>query len=262
MKKLLLVTTIIALAFLHSFGQTTATDFSVNDCDGEPYHLFQKLDQGKIIVLAWVMPCATCIVDPINAYAYTESFNDSHPNKFDFIIVDDYANTQCGSLVSWVEQYEMFNARTIVNSAVSMSDYGEDGMPKIVLLSGTEHQVYFNENSSTEGFEAAVDLALSENQAVVGIEDISLESLSKVTSHPNPATNTLQVSYDLDYASDVKLEIMSVIGAEVLYAQTIGKQEVGDHTAIVDLTNFTNGSYILRITTHNTSQVLRFIVSK
>ena len=262
MKKLLLISILTAMAFSHCFGQTTATDFTVNDCSGDSYSLFSKLDQGKIVLLAWVMPCSSCIVDPINAYAYTESFNDSHPNKIDFIIVDDYANTQCGSLVTWVEQYQMLNARTIVNSAVSMSDYGVDGMPKIVLLSGASHQVYFNENSSTEGFEAALDLALAENQTVVGVEEIKTESLSQLVSFPNPAANSLQVSYSLDLATEVRIDIMNAVGAEVLSSETTEKLGKGTHTKTMDLTDLNNGSYFLRITTNDSSEVLRFMVSK
>lgn len=56
MKKLLLAFSQLLLSGFMAFGQTTATDFTVNDCGGTSHNLFTELDAGKVIVLCWPMP--------------------------------------------------------------------------------------------------------------------------------------------------------------------------------------------------------------
>ena len=38
------------------FSQEYATDFTVEDCDGVTHNLFSILDEGKVVVMVWVMP--------------------------------------------------------------------------------------------------------------------------------------------------------------------------------------------------------------
>ena len=60
MKKTLL-TAISGLFTILGFAQTTATDFTANDCGGTSHTLFTELNAGNVIVITWVMPCSSCI---------------------------------------------------------------------------------------------------------------------------------------------------------------------------------------------------------
>ena len=84
-----------------SFAQTTATDFTTNDCAGVSHTLFSELDAGKIIVAAFVMPCGSCSAPSLAAYNAVQSYAISNPNTVYFYLVDDAANTTCASLTSW-----------------------------------------------------------------------------------------------------------------------------------------------------------------
>jgi len=59
MKKQILTFTFLILNTFGLIAQTNATDFTANDCDGVSHHLFSELDNGKVVVIAWVMPCNT-----------------------------------------------------------------------------------------------------------------------------------------------------------------------------------------------------------
>jgi len=141
----------------------TATDFNVVDCDGVSHHLFGELDAGKIIVIAWIMPCTSCITDPLNAHNIVQTYASTHPGRVVMYIADDYANTVCSTVVGWSNFYGMTNSTKFSDPAITMSDYGVDGMPKIVVLGGSNHKVYYNENSSSAGIGAAIDQALIDN---------------------------------------------------------------------------------------------------
>lgn len=186
----------------------TAVDFTADDCHGDEHNLFSELDEGKIVVLAWVMPCGPCVPAPLAALTIVNSYSESHPDRFRYYLVDDYANTTCETLSSWAYNNSFGFVTCFSTPEISMSDYGADGMPKIVLLAGQNYQVYFNENESIDGFQEAVDLALAENPVVV-------EELQKndFTVYPNPVIDKLNIQTDFHFN---KVSVMNVLGETVL----------------------------------------------
>jgi len=140
-----------------------AVNFRTVDCDGVSHDLFEELNDKTVVVMAWVMPCSTCITDPLAALNIVEEYATSHPGRVVFYLVDDYANTDCTNLSGWANFYGMDDAIKFSDPSIKMSDYGVDGMPKIVVLGGSNHQVYFNENRSSEGVREAINKALSDN---------------------------------------------------------------------------------------------------
>ena len=85
----------------------------------------------------------------------------------------------------------MGDVKKFSSELISMSDYGVDGMPKIVVLGCKTRKVFFNENSSSEGIKDAIDLALVEC-ATSGIisDDKKIEDIN-LTIYPNPVSQDL-----------------------------------------------------------------------
>lgn len=186
----------------------TATDFTTEDCNGVTHNLFEELDAGNVVVIAWVMPCGPCIAPTTTAYA--SILNNFSEENINFYVVDDYANTSCSSLSSWAQSNGMQDVTTFSDASISMSDYGTNGMPKIVILGGgSEHKVYFNENSSTVGFDAAMELALSESG--MSISDFEAPLLNV---YPNPAQDFVFVE-NLG-TEHVSIEIFDVKGQMIM----------------------------------------------
>ena len=135
MKKFYLVLFVLCIS-TKILSQTTATDFIVNDCDGNSHHLFSELNSGKVVVIAWVMPCPPCATHAISAYSSALNFETSHPNRVKYYLVDDFANTTCSALSSWASSNGLGSTTMFSDAAISMTDYGQIGMPKIVVLGG------------------------------------------------------------------------------------------------------------------------------
>lgn len=162
MKRCILISLCILCAAI-TYSQTIATDFTADDCNGISHSLFTELDEGKVIVIAWVMPCFSCIGPALAAYTAVESFGSTHPGQVKFYLADDYANTSCASITSWASTNSMGESNAIFSkSDISMSDYGAAGMPKIVVVGCSGHKVYFNMNYSTAGIENSISDALLE----------------------------------------------------------------------------------------------------
>lgn len=248
---------LISLMFplIHS-AQTTAVNFNVNDCDGINHDLYSTLDAGKVVVLVWVMPCAGCIPGAVDAYNAAQSFSVSHPGKVLYYLVDDYANSTCSYVRGWGNTNGIVNSTVFSDAAISMSDYGVDGMPKVVVLGGADHTIFYNENNADitqSGVENAINSAL----IVAGLNESKDNKILSV--FPNPVEDFLTIVTD-----------QKALNQEYTFYDLTGKK-VKSFTSGIDLDgkihsqcyvgDLTNGSYILSYKQGNTMQFFKIIVS-
>ena len=260
MKKFILIISLFFIAINISYAQ--ATDFTTNDCNGNTHNLFDSLDAGNIIVIAWVMPCGPCATYAGYAYSAVQSFSVSHPGKVDFYLVDDYANTACSNLVNWGNTFNMPINTTFSSADISMSDYGTDGMPKVVVLSGANHQVYYNMNDSQIDFnavESAISNALTSPLDLVELENKHIG----LTSFPNPNYNgLLNIYYNTYRVESITFDIINTLGTTVLTFSDYSTEVVERNNKELDISILPNGVYFLKLSTSSYSEILRFVVAK
>ncbi|MCF8378273.1 MAG: T9SS type A sorting domain-containing protein [Bacteroidales bacterium] len=259
MKQALLFTIGLFYAF-STLAQTTATDFTVNDCNGQLHNLFSELDEGKVIVIAWVMPCGACIGPSLQAYTAAKSFSGTHPGQVLYYLVDDYANTSCPTIAAWGNANSMGEADAYFSNAeISMNDYGTPGMPKIVVVGCSEHKVYYNKNYTANGIEDAINTALLEcNTINTGMNDQHENDLH-INLYPNPAHNILSFSFELAQASSLTAEVLDFTGQTVL--DVAAPYQPNGHVELsADIRSLSNGVYFLRIRSNSTTQMVKFSV--
>jgi len=257
MKKLLLIGSIL-FTFLLAQGQT-ATNFSCNDCSGNNHDLFSELNAGKVIVIAWVMPCASCISGALAAQSACQSFASSNPGEVFFYCSDDVANTTCATLSSWCATNGMSSATKFSNAAVNMSDYGAAGMPKVVVLGGTNHTVYYNQNDagiSQPGIQAAISAALAANAN--GIKENTGLALS-MNIYPNPSRGSSTLVLSLVNDKKLNMEVQDLLGHKILEIFK-GNLSKGEHTLVVNTSELPNGSYLLTCTDGVSAKKIKFSV--
>ena len=257
MKKGLLL--IFAAFFSLAMNAQTATNFTCNDCSGVNHDLFTELDAGKVIVLCWVMPCGSCIGPAANCATMVQSYTTSYPGRVKFYLCDDSGNTTCTTLSSWASNNGIVADADFSNNTISMTDYGANGMPKIVVLAGTSHSVFYNENNTFDYHElqGSVDNAL----AVTGITDHNT-TLSSFSLFPNPAQQGATVlSYSLNENAAVTIDIYNTFGAKVK-SVVVGNESTGKHEIALDLSAFSNGVYFISLVAGESSQAIKYIVAE
>lgn len=242
MKKILFAFILVAFS-VRGMAQT-AVNFNANDCSGVNHDLFTELDAGKIIVLCWVMPCGACVGPSITTYNIVQSYATSHPNKVFFYLIDDYANTNCTSLASWATSNNLTNSTKFSNSAINMMDYGSTGMPKIVVVGGTNHQVFYNANNSVNA--TALQNAINSAIGTSGIIDPVAQS-STVNVFPNPAGESSVITAILTGNELVTIELMTLEG-KILEGIYTGELTKGEHIFNLDLAKYSNGIYLIKWT--------------
>ena len=260
MKKL---TLFIALSLINiSIVFAQATDFTADDCNGVTHNLFDSLDAGNVIDISWVMPCGPCATYSLPAYAAVQSFATSHPGRVHFYMADDYANTTCSSLMSWGNTNNMPNSTFFSSSDVNMSGYGIAGMPKVVVLGGSDHTIFYNQNDSHitfNGTQTAISDALSAPLAVSDHQN----SKFGLISFPNPTQNgKLNVSYRIDNNGPINIEIINILGKTVLALEDQIPNIIGQYNNTFDISELTKGTYFLKLSTLSYTEISRFVVAQ
>jgi len=260
MKKYILKSLLVLFVANVAFAQTTATDFITADCNGDIHNLFDSLDAGNVIVIAWAMPCFGCIAPSLAAYSAVQSFATSHPGRVHFYLVDDYANTTCATLINWGNTNNMPLNTTFSSADISMSDYGTNGMPKVVVLGGASHTIYYNENNAQPTFigaQSAISDALSAPLAV----EQSVSNEFEISTYPNPVNNVLNVLYTKNQSTSINFTIVDVLGKVVLKAEDNSSSSTEKLIKSINVSTLNNGNYFLKISSESVVESMPFVVS-
>ena len=248
---------ICVLSSVVSVAQT-ATDFTTDDCNGVPHHLFDELDNGDVIVICWVMPCGPCATYAGYASDAVQSFATSHPDRVKYYLADDYGNSTCLDINSWAMNYNIATDASFSSSDLDMLDYGQVGMPKVVVLGKNNYKIYYNRNDNyitQSGTEAAIALALLET--TVGVNDY--KSAFSLSVFPNPANDVLNITYSFLQQKSVKFELLNMLGEVVLMHKTI--KGPGNHLTSLTISGLGKGYYFLKATTDTEVEALRFVIT-
>ena len=247
MKKYLLNTLILIFIATFSVAQT-ATDFTVDDCNGTSFNLYSELDAGKVIVLCWVMPCGPCATGAGYAQDAAQSFASSHPGIVKFYLADDFANSDCSYLNAWAGNYQLFPEASFSNSLISMNDYGGPGMPKVVVI-GPDKQVYYNVNNNQITEAGVVD---GINQALSGTVSISDNPIDNISFNYLYTYNKIELKHSI--STPISINIFNNLG------ELVKIDHIEDLNSItIDVKDLNKGLYILKINSGKKRSTFRFI---
>ncbi len=257
MKKLILIS-FFSLMLSTCFAQT-AVNFNCNDCTGANHDLFTELDEGKVIVICWVMPCSACVGPSLTTSNVVRSFGTTNPDKVKLYLVDDYANTNCNSINSWANSNGILPTAMFSNSAIKMDDYGSTGMPKVVVVGDVNHAVFYNANNSVNAsaLQTAINTAI--DATITGVPESSGTS-SKFSIFPNPSNTSASIVFSLEKPSDVKVDIQDQLGHEVSEMAFAGLPQ-GENTIEISTAGLSNGIYFIRLTEATRSRMIKVAVA-
>jgi len=251
--KTMLVVWMAMMCSISVFAQG-ATNFSVKDCSGQQYTLFDELNAGKVVVLTWTMPCGSCVLPLKTTYNVVQSFQNTYPGMVQMLMADDYANTPCASIDLWANSNGMPNTRRFSNPAIRMLDYGSNGMPKVVVIGGPEKQVFYNANDAVDhvALQAAIQSAIS----VITSLPASVQR-DEIKISFQPSGNSIVAALGSQVNLPLKLDILSILG------QKIHSEALLSHngsTAHFVLPRLEPAAYLAILTNGQQTARLKFIV--
>jgi hypothetical protein len=255
MKKLLLLPALICVLAAQA---QTATNFTVNDCAGNPQDLFSELNNGKVAVLVFVMPCSACATGGATAYSVAQGYETTNPGKVRYYVIDDYGNTSCATLNNWTNSNIASGLTVISDASVTEADYGSGGMPRIVVTGGGAHNVFFSKYGSAANDASGIGAAIDQALLATGVQNIP-NALSEIalTTNGNEATLT----YGLSQPTDVNITVYNMLGSRAMSVLN-ERQTVGTHETTIDLSGLSNGVYFVKMQTASGSQTVKFTVAR
>lgn len=255
------ILTTIFLAILFGASAQTAVNFNCNDCMGVNHDLFSELDEGKVIVICWVMPCGACVGPSLTTYNVVRSFQSNYPDKVLMYLVDDYANTNCTSLNSWANSNNISDVTLFSNAAIKMEDYGSAGMPKIVVVADVNHHVFYNADNSVNAtqLQSAINEAIT--ATITGVEEMPFADFSNIKIYPNPSSTDVNVDFWLDQPGNIQAEVFDLTGKEMT-APIFKHFHPGNNSFNFETSNLDNGMYFLKLSTDTQSKMMKFTVSR
>lgn len=200
-----------------SKAQTTAMQFTGQDCNGNPVDLFADLDAGKAVILHFYMPnCGSCPPPAKKIQTMANNINAMYPGKVKGYAFPYQNSTTCSYSQSWVNSNSLNTLYTPMDSgAEHVAHYGGFGMPTVVVLGGVDHSVLF----STLSFSTS-DTIEMRNKIIALLSGSSAtnELPSAVESfnvYPNPAGNHFSVNLDLKESTHVVIDVTDLSGKQV-----------------------------------------------
>lgn len=237
-----------------AMGQT-APDFTAEDCRGNTHNLYAELAQGNVIVLEWVMPCASCIGPSLTAYNVIESF--SEPNLH-YYLIDDAANTPCVSLITWATNIGIGTGRTVFSTPVIVEEnYGGIGMPHVMVV-GPNGTIYFNGLGAEVSNSAALQAGIS-NALLATSTESPVENAMHATLLPNPADAAVTLQYELQDPASITIALLDASGQRVSVYEP-AQQDRGPHTYSFDVRAFPAGHYFVHLSDGHHVQVVQLVV--
>jgi hypothetical protein len=138
-----------------------------------------------------------------------------------------------------------------------MDDYGSQGMPKIVVLGGSNHTVFYNVNNTVNA--TALNNAISAALSSTGIEE--QESLfSSLSVYPNPSDDKAVVEFTLAKSSVVDMQLFNMEG-KLLQQLHSGRMSQGANNKIINTARLASGLYLVKLTSDKNNRFINLLVT-
>ncbi len=244
MKKVYSLITAIALAAFVN-AQTTAMDFTQNDCNGNSVNLFELLDQGHVVILEFFMDnCSPCInagnaLEPV--FVAQEAAHPGMVHWFHFAFNNTYT---CEVVSAWVAEHG-FPSTPFTSGASQVSYYGGFGMPTVVVVGGADHDILFTAIGWSSGEQNDVNDAI---ETFFGPDAVQEEVTSSVAFSASymAATQNIQLDMNMQTASQVEIEVFTVDGQLALQSEKL-EVATGESTHTLNAAQLPTGIYIVTV---------------
>lgn len=236
---------------LNSNAQTTAMDFNLMDCNGNPQSLFTDLDAGNAVIIEFFMTsCGSCVVAGDALEVMKSDLLAEFPGMIKSYAFGYNNSYSCATVNGWVTT----NGYTSIPSdsgAAQVAYYGGFGMPTIVIVAGSSHAIL---GSPYIGFSISDTTTMANDIRdffnTAGVDEPNGQ-LTGLSVYPNPATNEFRLDFTLVQESDVLIQIVDMTG-RVVSNFSNEKISAGSITRTINVADITSGNYLLQLSVNGT----------
>lgn len=241
--KLVYILLLLALMSSQLMAQTTATNWTKTDCQGNAHTLYDELDSGYVVVMFFEMGCNSCVTaaQTFESKIYTD-YQKSNPGKVRCYYFDYNSGSTCSDVETWKKD-NGFTFPSFADAGSMMQPYGF-GMPLLVIAGGTDHKVTYKSGWDEAKVRNGITQALSAAMPISAAPQI----VTNIAVFPNPSMGETNINIDIEKSTEVQIELYNIAGQKIsiLYNAPMasGKQNVSLDTHI-----FAAGLYYVKVST-------------
>lgn len=226
-----------------SYGQSTAPNWTLQDCSAANHTLYTYLDSQEVVVMEFVMGCSSCTDAGSLLMNLKNEYDVSHPGKVNFFLMDYFPSNDCTDVTA---TWSSHNFDALFSGCWNEKDFYYPTlypMPAIVIAAGNYHTVIYNDLSWQNSDTTLIKQAIDQFFVTVGVENNSKKN--DVSIYPNPVENVLTIDISGIVPGEFEgIEVYDANGKQMKLVYNANNQ-------IIPLTTsyFVPGSYTLVITT-------------
>lgn len=262
MKKITILGSFFALCFaISTYAQApqTATNFTLNDCDGIEHNLFTELEEGNVIVIEFEMGCLPCVGGRKALAKIQNQFEATHPGKLRIYTMGYSANMKCATVQSWMLENSFFGPTFAGNADVITGYNAEVGMPTIVVLGGADHKILYWRDAFSNKDTVAIKAAISQILTSASVSDPLIEKNVRLYPNPSSSATTLTINCEKQGAAEVSLYNVSGVKVAAIYS---GNIEKGIREIPMVTSELSTGKYYVHVTVNGATGVVPLTISR
>ncbi len=238
--KNVLLAAIVGLSLASAQAQTTAQDFTKNDCTGQSHHLFSELDSGYCVLMEFAMmpSCQPCINAGKKLEVMKKAVKTEYPGKVKYYVFEFSGGFTCSQIESW-KTSNGITSTGLEKGNTEVDYYGGMGMPTLVLLGGTNHKVLWKKIGFATNDTATIHTKIRQFfQTTATTEAKPVE----VSIYPNPTQSRLLVT-----VPDASIEVGQVAVFDASGAKVLSQVWTGGQPNSVPTANLPKGVYTVQL---------------
>ena len=237
-------------------AQEFAMDFIQDDCYGNPHHLFEELDQNSVVIIEFFMTnCNPCINAGNQLKPHVEELQSQFPDQvkwYHFGFTSDY---DCATVTDWVESHN-YNSLPFTDGSAQVAYYGGFGMPTIVVLAGTNHEVIYSEVGYSTGDDDEIHEIILDFFAINSVNQ-SDSFQGNWNARFDRESNQMIVDVLNIPSNSISLEVLSINGQVVIPTRNYDSGRID-----IDAVSMAEGVYIVKMTVDGRSSTSRVVITR
>ncbi len=263
MKQIFTLIFLFALSLSSTFAQT-APDFTFTDIDGESHSLSDALAENKVILLDFFfVDCGPCQQWAPEIDAIIEDFEGTTLEIWAISDRDYNAYIQASIFNSTHEHHKVGGVQGGGNDILNLFDanFTFKAHPSYSIICSDGSITWDIWPISTGANEIRNQLTEDCGVTELSSSTSAIEGLKAVQVFPNPASDNITVEFDLATSTTMAIEVYNTLGQKVKSIQTVA-YATGAQTVNVDVSDLTEGLYVLKMQSDEGLNSLDFVVTK
>ncbi|MCX6273886.1 MAG: T9SS type A sorting domain-containing protein [Bacteroidetes bacterium] len=139
-----------------------------------------------------------------------------------------------------------------------MADYGGNGMPKIVVIGGGAHTVFYTANDVVDA--TALQNAIDDAIDVAGISEQN-KLASSLSVSPNPSSDQAKLKFNLAGNSNISIQLFNLQG-KLVQKVFSGNLSNGENLIEMNTLKIAPGTYLVKLSNGSKSDFINLVVAR